>query len=147
MKTVAAIHTIFLIPVQMMDVTIGACAHTTSALSIAIPHAKPLSAMNAVHCEFPDHLHGKISTRVTKVSRRKVDERFLLACEAFWDDEAFPIAIKHAFSTTIAEDRGLRDVIIKIVSGHDSLVRKAEIQAVMLEHSDLAVGVLLKKAG
>ncbi|KAI5373451.1 hypothetical protein J4E82_007856 [Alternaria postmessia] len=54
-----------------------------------------------------------------------------LACLAFWDDE----------------DRGLRDVIIKIVSGHDSLVRKAEIQAVMLEHSDLAVGVLLKKAG
>ena len=70
-----------------------------------------------------------------------------LACLAFWDDEVFPIAIKHAFSTTIAEDRGLRDVIIKTVFSHDSLVRKAKIQAVMLEHSDLAVGVLLKKAG
>lgn len=72
-------------------------------------------------------------------------KNFTLACEAFWDDEAFPIAIKHAFSTTIAEDRGLRDVIIKTVFSHDSLVRKAKIQAVMLEHSDLAVGVLLKK--
>ncbi|RYN25995.1 hypothetical protein AA0113_g4990 [Alternaria arborescens] len=72
---------------------------------------------------------------------------FTLACEAFWDDEAFPIAIKHAFSTTIAEDKGLRDVIIKTISSHDSLARKAEVQAVMLEHSDLAVGVLLKKAG
>ncbi|CAN9445098.1 unnamed protein product [Alternaria alternata] len=74
-------------------------------------------------------------------------KNFTLACETFWDDEAFPIAIKHALSTTIAEDRGLRDVIIKTISSHDSLVRKAEIQAVMLEHSDLAVGVLLKKAG
>ncbi|CAN9456975.1 unnamed protein product [Alternaria alternata] len=74
-------------------------------------------------------------------------KNFTLACETFWDDEAFPIAIKHALSTTIAEDRGLRDVIIKTISSHDSFVRKAEIQAVMLEHSDLAVGVLLKKAG
>ena len=72
-------------------------------------------------------------------------KNFTLACEAFWDDEAFPITIKHAFSTTVAEDRGLRDVIIKTVFSHDSLVRKAKIQAVMLEHSDLAVGVLLKK--
>lgn len=72
---------------------------------------------------------------------------FALACEAFWDDEAFPIAIKHAFSTTVFKDRGLRDVIIKTVSSHDSLVRKTEIQAVMLEHSDLAVSILLEKTG
>jgi hypothetical protein len=72
---------------------------------------------------------------------------FKSGCEVFWNDDAFPIAISYAFSTTVPEDAGLREMVIDTIAAHMELVHKPEIQALVAEFSDLAIGILLKKAG
>ncbi|KAF2794247.1 hypothetical protein K505DRAFT_304315 [Melanomma pulvis-pyrius CBS 109.77] len=74
-------------------------------------------------------------------------EKFDRACRDFWDDPAFPVAAHHAFSTTVDEDEGLRNIVSKVISSHMELLKKAEIKALMTEFNGLALGVLLDKAG
>jgi hypothetical protein len=66
-------------------------------------------------------------------------QKLTRACEMFWNDDAFPVAIEHAFSSTVCEDTGLKSIII------GAIVEKAEIQALVAKHSDLAIGILLRK--
>lgn len=74
--------------------------------------------------------------------------RKLFASEilASWDHELFPAAAHYAFSTTVEEDKDLRDIIIRTIAEHTGLIRTTEIQALMTEFGGLAVGVLLAKA-
>jgi hypothetical protein len=72
-------------------------------------------------------------------------DNFKAGCGVWWNEDAFPVAVKHAFSTTVSEDTGLREVVIDTISTHMDLVRKPEIQALMAEFSALALGILLKK--
>jgi hypothetical protein len=73
-----------------------------------------------------------------------VQEKFKRACGKFWNDDNFPIAANHAFSTTLAEDKGLRDIVSATISDHRDLLQKPEIQALMTEFNGLALGILLK---
>ena len=72
-------------------------------------------------------------------------QKFTRAYEMFWNDDAFPVAIEHAFSSTVCTDTGLKSIIIGAISGHMAIVEKAEIQALVAKHSDLAIGILLRK--
>jgi hypothetical protein len=73
-------------------------------------------------------------------------EKFDRGCISFWNDDAFPTAAHYAFSTTVEEDKGLRDIVSGTISAHMELIRKAEIQALMTEFNGLALSILLKKA-
>jgi hypothetical protein len=79
--------------------------------------------------------------------RELVCKDFALACDAFWDEDTFAIAIDHVFSSTVPEDTGLRHIVIETISKHMAVVKKPEIQALVTKHGDLALGVLLKKIG
>ncbi|EDU41349.1 predicted protein [Pyrenophora tritici-repentis Pt-1C-BFP] len=93
-------------------------------------------------------IHSKMHTIADKydvVGLKELSRKlFTLSCKAIWNDDAFLSAISHAFSTTFCEDLGLRDPIMEVISKHMELMHKPEMQALMLEHGDLAIGVLLK---
>jgi hypothetical protein len=73
-------------------------------------------------------------------------EKFQLACYWHWDDAKFAEAANHAFSTTPEDDKGLRDVVCKIISQHMVLLKKPEIEALMMEFNGLAFSLLKEKA-
>ncbi|EUC41591.1 hypothetical protein COCMIDRAFT_40241 [Bipolaris oryzae ATCC 44560] len=72
--------------------------------------------------------------------------KFKKGCEKYWYTNPFRVAAKYAFSTTLEEDKGLRDIVIDTVAQHTILIREPQIQVLMKEFGDLALGVLLKKA-
>ncbi|KAF2279791.1 uncharacterized protein EI97DRAFT_482573 [Westerdykella ornata] len=48
----------------------------------------------------------------------------------------------HAFTSTPEHDKGLRDIVSRTISSHRSLMKKPEIEALMLELNGLASGLL-----
>ncbi|KAI4634196.1 uncharacterized protein J4E87_001367 [Alternaria ethzedia] len=72
---------------------------------------------------------------------------FRRACGYFWNYTHFAIAVDHVFSSTVSEDTDLRSIIIQTISTHMAIVKKPEIQALVLKHGDLAIGILLRKMG
>jgi len=70
---------------------------------------------------------------------------FNVARYGFWDVESFAVAVDHVFSSTLPEDTGLRSIVIDTISDNMVLMHKAEMQAMVAAHSDLAVGVLMTK--
>jgi len=77
-----------------------------------------------------------------ELSRKKSSK----GCPLLWKADDFAMAANHAFSTTAENDEGLRAIVIGTILEHMELIRKPEIQALMVEFSSLALGVLLKKA-
>jgi hypothetical protein len=73
-------------------------------------------------------------------------EKFKLSCCTFWDKDEFSIAAHYAFSTTMADDKGLRDIISSTIADHMQLIQKPEIQALLSEHNGLSLGIMMKKA-
>jgi hypothetical protein len=73
-------------------------------------------------------------------------EKFKLSCGTFWDDDAFFTAAHYAFSTTMADDKGLRDIVSCTISNHMEIIHKADIQTLLSENGDLSLAVMLKKA-
>ncbi|ORY17303.1 hypothetical protein BCR34DRAFT_52098 [Clohesyomyces aquaticus] len=73
------------------------------------------------------------------------EDKFLRACQMFWEEAEFPVAANHAFSTTPDHDKGLRDLVSKTISDHDSLLHKPEIKALMVEFNGLAYDLLMLK--
>ena len=72
-----------------------------------------------------------------------VKENFDHACQYFWDDAQFAISARHAFSSTLESDKGLRDIICKTIVNHmRQLVDKPEIEALLTEFNGLAYGLL-----
>ncbi|KAI2486474.1 BTB domain containing protein [Pyrenophora tritici-repentis] len=74
-----------------------------------------------------------------------VVEKFSRACKNFWDDDNFPIAAHHAFSTTPEDDMDLRSIVSATIDAHIELVDKFAVIDLMLDFSELGVGVLRKK--
>lgn len=72
--------------------------------------------------------------------------KFEIGCSAFWDTDTFPVAAQYAFSTTVEEDKGLRDIVIFTIATRPQLIKKPEIQVLLKEFGSLSLGVLLKKA-
>lgn len=76
--------------------------------------------------------------------KKLAQEKFKIACQHFWDDPAFPSAADHAFTTTVDQDKGLRDVVRKTIYDHIALVKKPEVQAFLAE-AGLGIGILVDK--
>ncbi|KAK7186690.1 BTB/POZ domain-containing protein [Paraphaeosphaeria sporulosa] len=72
-------------------------------------------------------------------------EKFRCACLHFWNQSEFVVAAHLVFSTTLDEDKGLRDIVSETISGHMELVNKPEIEVLMTEFSSLAFGLLKRK--
>ncbi|KAF2823008.1 hypothetical protein CC86DRAFT_469594 [Ophiobolus disseminans] len=75
-----------------------------------------------------------------------VKEKFKRACLSLWNDDVFPVAAHHAFSTTMDADTGLRDVVSATITDHMELIRKPKVQALLTEINSLYLGILMKKA-
>lgn len=72
-------------------------------------------------------------------------EKFRCACLHFWNQSEFAVAAHSVFSTTVEEDKGLRDLVSKTISDHMELVNKPEIEALMTEYNSLTFGILKQK--
>jgi hypothetical protein len=81
-------------------------------------------------------------TGLKELARKK----FKRACTKYWDDECLAPAAHHAFSTTMDEDIGLKEVISQVISDHINLLNKPEVITLLHEFSGLAVGLLQKRA-
>ncbi|KAF2655625.1 hypothetical protein K491DRAFT_704486 [Lophiostoma macrostomum CBS 122681] len=75
-----------------------------------------------------------------------VMEKFRDAATQFWNHRAFATAAHHAFTTTMEEDKGLRDIVCKTISDHMTLLEKPTIEALMMEFNGLAFGLLKAKS-
>jgi len=64
-----------------------------------------------------------------------------------WTSVHYSAIAAEAFSTTPAEDVGLRDIILNTIAEHNSLVDKAEWQEVILENEQLSRKLLCLFAG
>lgn len=72
-------------------------------------------------------------------------EKFRRACLNFWNHSEFAIAVHVVFSTTLEEDKGLRDIVSKTIADHMELVEKPEIEVLMTQFNGLAFGLLKQK--
>jgi hypothetical protein len=72
-------------------------------------------------------------------------EKFKLSCGAFWDEDDFATAANYAFLTTMADDRGLRDIVSSTISNHMEIIHKADIQTLLSENGDLSLAIMLTK--
>jgi hypothetical protein len=72
--------------------------------------------------------------------------KFEIACAGHWDDDNFPVAAHHAFSTTMVHDKGLRDIVVGTICNHMELIHKPAIETLMTEFNGLSFGILKKKA-
>ncbi|KAH7139567.1 hypothetical protein B0J11DRAFT_589460 [Dendryphion nanum] len=72
-------------------------------------------------------------------------EKFRIACDEFWNTSDFPEAAYHAFSSTVADDKGLRTIVCQILANHMELINKEEIVALLMEFNGLAYGLLKEK--
>jgi hypothetical protein len=73
-------------------------------------------------------------------------EKFLRAAAVFWNSDEFAPAAHYVFSTTPETDKGLRDIVSKLVSQHMSLLNKPEVEALLTEFNGLALSLLKMRA-
>jgi hypothetical protein len=73
-------------------------------------------------------------------------EKYKQTCIVFWDDLKFAESAYHVYSTTPTRDKGLRNIVCKIISLHMQLLKKPEIEDLMNEFNGLAFGLLFDKA-
>ncbi|KAF2703730.1 hypothetical protein K504DRAFT_473736 [Pleomassaria siparia CBS 279.74] len=73
-------------------------------------------------------------------------QRFAAACAYFWDAPEFKDAVRHVYETEPDDDMDLRDIIASTISDHIVLLKKPEIEALMVEFGLLSFKVLQCKA-
>ena len=69
-------------------------------------------------------------------------KKFRDAVGEHWNSDDFAKAIQVVYTTTIAGDRELRQVVMDVLMNHMELLDKPDIEAVMRELPDLAFDVL-----
>lgn len=69
-------------------------------------------------------------------------DEFEASCKQFWSTPSFAVAARHVFSTTVENDKGLRDIVSATISEHLKLVDDPEVGAVMTEFNGLALDIL-----
>jgi len=75
--------------------------------------------------------------------------KFQKAALQHWNSEEFAPALRIVYTSTLEEDRGLRDVVISTIS-RDRLLEKPEVRTAVKELPELAFGLLMyiwKQAG
>lgn len=81
--------------------------------------------------------HARVYAIADKYDVRTLRElatsKFTRACELWWDNGEFAQAALEAYSTTVEEDRCLRDIVVQTITAHRDLIEKAEVAAVIRE--------------
>jgi hypothetical protein len=68
--------------------------------------------------------------------------KFQTAVERYWNSVEFGQAVHVVYTSTLAEDRGLRQIVKDILMRHMALLNKPEIESIMREVPDLAFDML-----
>jgi hypothetical protein len=69
-------------------------------------------------------------------------KKFRIECERWWDYNEFVDAAREAYSTTLDDDRGLRDATIDTIQAHRHLLDIGNVKSVLRE-SQLAFDLLM----
>jgi hypothetical protein len=72
-------------------------------------------------------------------------KKFRGVVQAHWNSKEFAQAVQVVYTTTVAKDSGLRQVVKDVLMNHNELLKKPEIQAVLREVSGLAFEILMEK--
>lgn len=72
-------------------------------------------------------------------------EKFDRACKHFWNTPTFAAAAHHAFSTTVEEDKGLRDIVSATISERIELVNDPGVSVLLTQFNGLALSILQAK--
>lgn len=70
------------------------------------------------------------------------ENKFRQAVSRHWNSPEFAQAIHVVYTTTLAEDRSLRQIVKDALLGHMSLMYKPEIESIMREVPDLSFDML-----
>ncbi|KAF2134922.1 hypothetical protein P153DRAFT_329795 [Dothidotthia symphoricarpi CBS 119687] len=125
------------------------CRYTCNMFTCQIcsPPQLPLPALNGT--SFQLVTHAKVYEMADKYDvvglKALAVEKLSRACEHFWDHDDFAVAANYAFSTTMENDRGLRDLVSTTISKHIELVEKPEIKVLLSQFNGLALGILEEK--
>lgn len=68
--------------------------------------------------------------------------KFQSAVSTHWDTADFAAAIHVVYTTTIAEDTGLREIVISTLQRHAALIKKPEVEATLRELNGLSFDLL-----
>ncbi|OCL09392.1 POZ domain-containing protein [Glonium stellatum] len=73
--------------------------------------------------------------------------KFRKSVETCWGMDDFPLAIREVYSSTLDNDRGLRDLVVKAACEHaDALSKEPEFRTALEEASSFAADVVLSMA-
>ncbi|KAF2112087.1 hypothetical protein BDV96DRAFT_168387 [Lophiotrema nucula] len=72
-------------------------------------------------------------------------ERFKAACQLLWNSDQFPVAAEVVFATTPEDDKGLRNLVVDTISEHLEIMKKPEIEPLMITYNGLAFALLKMK--
>jgi hypothetical protein len=83
-------------------------------------------------------LHAKVYEIADKYDvptlRKLACEKFERACRIYWNDAQFLVAAAHALSTTPDNDKGLRDIICRVIIVHRQLLDNQDVEKLLNEH-------------
>jgi hypothetical protein len=74
--------------------------------------------------------------------KKMASTKFQAAAERHWNSDKFGEAVHVAYTSTLPEDRGLRQIVKDILMRHMTLLNKPEIESIMREVPDLAFDML-----
>ncbi|PKY07468.1 BTB/POZ domain protein [Aspergillus campestris IBT 28561] len=78
--------------------------------------------------------------------KEQAKEKFAVALKNCWEMDDFPVAIARAYSTTVASDRGLRDLLVDTCLEHiDDLLEDDDFKQVLRETLDFAADLVQKQ--
>jgi hypothetical protein len=72
-------------------------------------------------------------------------QKFEAEVEFHLQSKDFLLAIEEAYTSTVEEDRGLRDVIVRTVKKHKDLLKKPSVQSIV-KSTQLGYDLLMKFA-
>ena len=78
--------------------------------------------------------------------KQLAQDKFERSCTAHWHTSHFAVATHHVFSSTVEDDKGLRDIAVKTISDHIAILNNPEVEALLDEFNGLAAGLLREKA-
>ena len=78
--------------------------------------------------------------------KQLAQDKFERSCTMHWHTPHFAIATHHVFSSTVEDDKGLRDIAVKTISDHIAILNNPEVEALLDEFNGLAAGLLREKA-
>lgn len=74
--------------------------------------------------------------------RKLVEKKFCEAANTYWNSDSFAEAIEIVYTTTVAENCRMRQVVKEVLTNHQELLDKPKIEACMREMPDIAFDTL-----